>query len=76
MLVLYTKNNCKYCDKVKSALLEKSAVYEERNIENDEFLAEAQAKGFRTMPVLVDTIANLTIAESEEIVNYISECAF
>ena len=76
MLILYTKNNCQYCEKVKNAFLERSVGYEERNIENDEFLEEAQSKGFRTMPVLVDTTANVTIPTSDEIVDYINEYAF
>ena len=76
MLILYTKNNCVYCKKVKDAFLEKSVVYEERNIENQEFLKEVQAKGARTMPFLVDTTANVAIGESDEIIDYVSEYAF
>lgn len=76
MLILYTKNNCQYCDKVKKALLERSVVYEERNIENEEYLKEVQAKGARTMPFLVDTSANVTMSESDDIIDYVSEYAF
>lgn len=76
MLILYTKNNCSYCEKVKEAFLESSVVYEERNIENLEYLEEAKSKGAKTMPVLVDTTANVTIRESDEIINYGCECAF
>jgi glutaredoxin len=76
MLILYTKNNCIYCEKVKKAFLEKSVVYEERNIENEEFLKEIQAKGARTMPFLIDTSANVAIGESDEIIDYVSEYAF
>ena len=76
MLILYTKNNCSYCDKVKKAFLERSVNYEERNIENEEFLAEVQAKGARTMPFLVDTSANVSIGESDDIIDYASEYSF
>ncbi len=76
MLILYTKNNCQYCVKVKEAFLASSVVYEERNIENDEYLAEAKAKGALSMPFLVDTTANVAVRESDEIINYGCECAF
>ena len=76
MLILYTKNGCQYCEKVKKAFLEKSVVYEERNIENQDFLAELQAKGARTMPFLVDTSANISMGESDDIIDYVSEYSF
>ena len=76
MLILYTKDNCEYCDKVKYAFLEKNIGYEERNIKELEFLKEVQARGARTMPFLVDTFANVSIGESSEIIEYVSEYAF
>lgn len=76
MLILYTKNGCVYCEKVKKVFLEKSIAYEERNIENDDFLSEVQAKGARTMPFLVDTTANVAMGESDDIIDYISEYTF
>lgn len=76
MLLLYTKNNCQYCEKVKNAFLENNVSYEERNIENEEFLEEARAKGARTMPFLIDTTANVTMGESDDIIEYASECSF
>jgi glutaredoxin len=76
MLILYTKNNCHYCEKVKEAFLASSVSYEERNIENEEYLEEAKARGAKTMPFLVDTFANLAMGESDEIINYGCECAF
>lgn len=76
MLILYTKNNCVYCEKVKKAFLEKGIVYDERNIENEEFLKEVQAKGARTMPFLIDTGANVAMGESDDIIDYVSEYAF
>lgn len=76
MLILYTKNNCPYCDKVKKAFLEKAVVYEERNIANQDFLKEVQSRGARTMPFLVDTSANVAMGESDDIIDYVSEYAF
>lgn len=76
MLILYTKNNCSYCDKVKKSFLEKSVVYEERNIENLDYLKEAQGYGARTMPFLVDPSANVKMGESDDIIDYVSEYAF
>jgi glutaredoxin len=76
MLILYTKDNCQYCDKVKKVFFEKQIAYDERNIKNPEFLKEVREKGARTMPFLVDTSANLTIGESDEIIDYASEYSF
>jgi glutaredoxin len=49
MLILYTKNNCEYCDKVKKVFAERGVVYEERNIKEPEYLKEAQAHNARTL---------------------------
>lgn len=76
MLILYTKDNCRYCDKVKSAFAERKVMCEERNIKNPEYLQEVQSYGARTMPFLVDTIANMTIPESDDIIDYASEYSF
>ena len=76
MLILYTKDNCQYCEKVKHTLEERKVVYEERNIKNPEYLKEVQEYQARTMPFLVDTTANTTIAESDEIIDYASEYSF
>ena len=65
-----------YCEKVKKAFLEKSVVYEERNIETPEFLEEVKGYGARTMPYLVDTSANVKMGESDDIIDYVSEYAF
>lgn len=76
MLILYTKDNCVYCDKVKAAFSERRVMYEERNIKDPAYLKEVQAKGARTMPFLVDTTANTAFGESDEIIDYASEYAF
>jgi glutaredoxin len=76
MLILYTKNNCSYCDKVKNAFLEHGVAYEERNISEKQFLDEVRAKGAKTMPFLVDTSANVALGESDIIIDYALEGSF
>lgn len=76
MLILYTKNNCQYCEKVKKVFSERKVTYEERNIQNPEYLQEAQSYNARTMPFLVDTTANIQMGESDEIIDYASEYSF
>ena len=76
MLLLYTKDNCGYCEKVKRAFLERGVVYEERNIKDSEFLKEVQGYHARTMPFLVDSSANVAIGESDDIIDYASEYSF
>lgn len=76
MLILYTKDNCSYCDKVKRAFLERGITYEERNIKNPEYLKEVQSYHARTMPFLVDPQANVTMSESDDIIDYASEYSF
>jgi glutaredoxin len=76
MLILYTKDNCHYCEKVKSIFAERKIMYEERNIKNIEFLKEAQSKHARTIPFLIDTASGVAMGESDEIIAYASEYAF
>lgn len=76
MLILYTKDNCQYCEKVKRAFLEKGIAYEERNIKNPAFLQEVREKEVRTMPFLVDTSSGVAMAESDDIIAYASEYSF
>lgn len=76
MLILYTKDNCPYCDKVKKAFQERRVVYEERNIKNKEYLQEVQGHQARSMPFLVDTASKVAMAESDDIIDYASEHSF
>lgn len=76
MLILYTKDNCAYCDTVKRTFAERKVVYEERNIKNPHYLKEAQTYNARTMPFLVDTSAHVAMGESEDIIDYASEYSF
>ncbi len=76
MLILYTKEGCQYCEKVKAAFSERRVVYEERSISNPAFLKEVQGYGAHATPFLVDTSANVHIGESDEIIDYASEYSF
>lgn len=76
MLLLYTKDNCKYCDKVKIMFRDRKVIYEERNIKDVVYLKEAQDRNARMMPFLVDTVANVAIGESDDIIAYASEHSF
>ncbi|MDB5260571.1 MAG: Glutaredoxin [Candidatus Nomurabacteria bacterium] len=76
MLILYTKDNCEYCAKVKNEFANRSISYEDRNIKNGEFLKEVQGYNARTMPFLVDTSANVQMGNSDEIIDYIREYSF
>lgn len=76
MLILYTKDNCAYCEKVKRTFAERRIVFEERNIGNPEHLKEVQVHHARTMPFLVDTSANVAMGESDDIIDYASEYSF
>jgi glutaredoxin len=76
MLILYTKDNCQYCEKVKEAFQNGNVSYEERNIKYPEFLKEVQEKGARSMPFLLDTFTNTTVVESDDIIEYGTEYSF
>lgn len=76
MLILYTKTNCPYCDKVKRVFAERRLTYEERNIADEQFLNEVRALGAKTMPFMHDTIANVAMGESDDIIDYASEYSF
>ena len=76
MLILYTKNNCPYCDKVKRVFAERRLTYEERNIADEQFLNEVRALGAKTMPFMHDTTANVAMGESDDIIDYASEYSF
>ncbi|MEZ0209140.1 MAG: glutaredoxin family protein [Candidatus Paceibacterota bacterium] len=76
MLILYTKDNCQYCDKVKEAFAQGNVSYEERNIKYPEYLQEVQGYEARTMPFLWDTFTNTAVGESEDIIEYGTEYSF
>ncbi len=76
MLILYTKDNCAYCEKVKHVFAERRIPHEERNVKNPEYLKEVQELHAHTMPFLVDTSANVAMGESDDIIDYASEYSF
>lgn len=76
MLILYTKDGCQHCEKVKHAFLEQHIIYEERNIKDPAYLAEVKSHGAKMLPFLVDTTANTAIGESQEIIDYALEGSF
>jgi glutaredoxin len=76
MLILYTKDNCTFCNQVKEAFANGNVSYEERNIKYPEFLKEAQEYKARTMPFLWDTFTNTGVGESEDIIEYGTEYSF
>lgn len=76
MLILYTKDDCQHCEKVKKAFMEGNVSYEERNIKYPDFLKEVQEYDARTMPFLLDTFTNTTVRESDDIIEYGTEYSF
>lgn len=76
MLILYTKDNCPFCEKVKKAFADGNVSYEDRNVKYPEFLKEVQEHGARSMPFLVDTFTNTTVRESDDIIEYGTEYSF
>mgnify|MGYP003394810680 FL=1 len=76
MLILYTKDNCQYCEKVKATFAKRKISYEERNVKEPIFLKEVQGYNARTMPFLVDTVSKVMMGESDEIIDYASEYSF
>ncbi len=55
-VVIFTKNNCEWCVRVKKVLESIGVTFEERNIDEDyEALMGARARKFKTMPqVMID----------------------
>ena len=77
MLILYTKPNCKDCEKVKDAFLQTRSQYEDRDISDEENLKELiDSEMSDQVPVLVDTFTNTSMSDLDEIVDYIMEYAF
>lgn len=55
MLVVYTKNNCPYCDMAKALLTEEEIEFETINIEDDDTAREFLiSEGHRTMPQIYE----------------------
>lgn len=75
MLILYTTPMCPYCKRVEAYLDEAQIAYEERNVAtNPAFRDELLEKGGNMqVPFLVDTERDVSMYESEDMLNYIAE---
>ena len=72
MLILYTKTGCPFCARVLSHVVERGISLEERDIGNEENLAELMEKGGkRQVPFLVDTDTGISMYESGDIIKYL-----
>ena len=72
-VILYALEGCPYCEKVHDALDENDVDYETRGVEalhskRDEV---KRLSGQRGVPVLVDEERGVTMAESENILQYV-----
>ena len=71
MFILYTKTGCPFCNKVFDAARELGISFDERNIADEKNLKELMEKGGkRQVPFLVDTDTDVSMYESDDIVQY------
>lgn len=65
-MIVYTKNNCVHCERVKRYLDSKGKEYEVRNIEEDgEALKDVLALGARGVPVVFGDKNEIIIGYNE-----------
>ncbi len=72
MFILYILETCPYCNKVVNFLNENKISYEKRDItipENLDMLLKIGGK--RQVPFLFDSENNISMYESDDIINYI-----
>ncbi len=72
MFILYILETCPYCNKVVNFLNENKISYEKRDItipENLDMLLKIGGK--RQVPFLLDSENNISMYESDDIINYI-----
>lgn len=72
-IVLYSLDGCPYCEKVEAALDDHGVEYETEWVEglHSERDEVRRVSGQRAMPVLVDDERGVTMAESDNIVEYV-----
>jgi glutaredoxin len=72
-LTLYALDGCPYCEKVSEALDEHGLDYETEWVEalHSERNEVRRVSGQRAVPVLVDDERGVTMAESENILDYV-----
>ncbi|OGZ11663.1 MAG: hypothetical protein A3D67_00530 [Candidatus Lloydbacteria bacterium RIFCSPHIGHO2_02_FULL_51_22] len=72
MLILYVKTHCPFCEKVLARAKELGITLEERNIAQAQYLDELMEKGGkRQVPFLVDETHDMSMYESDDIVEYL-----
>lgn len=52
-IVIYTGTNCMGCNMTKKFFKENGVDFEERNVEDPTFLAQAKETGFNSIPIVV-----------------------
>lgn len=74
-LTLYSLDGCPYCEKVEEALDENGIEYSTRWVEglHSRRNEVKRVSGQRAVPVLVDEERGVTMAESENILDYVEQ---
>lgn len=73
MLILYTKQTCAYCHKVRNFAVTTGITLEQKDIYADPSIMTEliERGGKRQVPYLVDERAGVEMYESDDIVNYL-----
>jgi len=72
MLILYTKPNCSFCDRVKEEGAHLGIEFNERNAADEGIIEEIVEKGGkRQVPFLVDDEAGVSLYGSDEIIAHL-----
>lgn len=72
MLELYYSENCPYCKKVLSFFTENSVEFKKKDVTNTEYYNELMERGkIMQVPFLYDSEKNLSLYESDVIIDYV-----
>ncbi|MEK7558240.1 MAG: glutaredoxin family protein [Patescibacteria group bacterium] len=72
MIIIYTKLDCPYCEKVKNRIGELAIPYTEKSIADEGVAEELIAKGGkRQVPYLIDSERDISIYGENAIVDYL-----
>ena len=66
--IIYTQNNCEYCDKAKKRLDKKKLHFEERLLDTNEKIKRFKKSGYNTVPQIF-----LHIGGDEELKNFLND---
>lgn len=67
-VIIYTADNCKFCEAAKRVLIQKGVSYEERNIyQSEKYLNEARELGNRWLPIIKTNDQVLVFPTMDEI---------